>query len=479
MFKNKKRDSVAAVHRSDSRKAPEHQRKDSQNKTNPPQKNIDPQGTIVVTIYEARNLSAMAKSGTSDPYCIIQSTFNHQEFKTKVVKKTIQPQWNQTFKFYTSELRGHIFVKVFDKDFRTSLFIGEVCIPVKDLSSGEVHDGWYVMLNEPKKNKNKTKKDPAEIKIRLWYPVQKKREDNKPKLSEPKKITVRDIYDLGDIIGTGGFSVVKQAVHKQTGQKVAVKVIEKGEAGAEELELLQREIDIMRKLKHKNIIELIEVFDEDTTLYLALELVTGGELFEQILKRGNYKERDAAKVVKQILEAIDYMHCNGIAHRDLKPENVLLTLGKDGGPDVIKVTDFGLAKDMGEEMLKTSCGTPDYVAPEVIMGMAYDNSVDIWSIGVITYILLCGFPPFYGNNDQQVFEKIMKAEFDFPSPEWDKISDEAKDFIEKILVLDTNKRPTASQCLDHSWIKGEATEKNDEVLNTNSTLSDYNRKRKR
>jgi len=237
-------------------------------------------------------------------------------------------------------------------------------------------------------------------------------------------------------------------VHKESGDAFAIKIIEKT-AGEEELQLLQREIDIMKKLKHKNIISLEEVFDEPDCIYLVMELVTGGELFDQIVSRGTYGERDAANIVQQILCAVEYMHNNGIAHRDLKPENLLVS-----GPnnDIIKVTDFGLSKDFGQATLKTSCGTPDYVAPEVLKGMPYDNSVDIWSIGVITYILLCGFPPFYGNSDQQIFEKIMKADYDFPSPDWDDISDEAKEFISAILVLDFSTRPSASDCLLAPWL---------------------------
>jgi len=253
-------------------------------------------------------------------------------------------------------------------------------------------------------------------------------------------------------LGRGGFSVVRKATNKQRGVAFAVKIIEKNQS-QEELQLLQREIDIMRKLKHKNIISLEEVYDEPEYIYLVLELVTGGELFDQIVSRGTYSERDAANVIRQILEAVEYMHENGIAHRDLKPENLLC-----GGPtgEIIKVTDFGLSKDFGSATLRTSCGTPDYVAPEVLKGQPYDNSVDVWSIGVITYILLCGFPPFYGSNDQQIFEKILKAEYDFPSPDWDGISQEAKDFIQAILVLDYNQRPTANDCLEAPWIVSSA-----------------------
>jgi len=224
----------------------------------------------------------------------------------------------------------------------------------------------------------------------------------------------------------------------------------------EELQLLQREIDIMQKLDHKNIISLEEVYDEKDTIYLVMELVSGGELFDQIVTRGTYSENDAANIVRQILEAVDYMHANGIAHRDLKPENLLCSGDEN---NTIKVTDFGLSKDFGGASLRTSCGTPDYVAPEVLKGHTYDNSVDVWSIGVITYILLCGFPPFYGNTDQQIFEKILRVEYDFPSPDWDNISPEAKQFIKSILIGEPTKRPSAAEALEAAWIKNQAPTK--------------------
>jgi len=323
----------------------------------------------------------------------------------------------------------------------------------------------FDLENEPKKKASKTKGD---ILVKLNFPIAEPEPPATPikteapagtekhavttseKKQEPKK--VNEVYDFGEELGRGGFSVVRKGTHKQTGIPYAIKIIEKNQS-EEELQLLQREIDIMRKLKHKNIIGLEEVYDESAYIYLVLELVTGGELFDQIVSRGTYSERDAANVIRQILEAVEYMHDNGIAHRDLKPEN-LLCGGSHG--DVIKVTDFGLSKDFGTATLRTSFGTPDYVAPEVLKGQPYDNSVDVWSIGVITYILLCGFPPFYGSNDQQIFEKILKAEYDFPSPDWDGISQEAKDFIRAILVLDYNQRPTASDCLEAPWITSSA-----------------------
>jgi len=303
--------------------------------------------------------------------------------------------------------------------------------------------------------------------------AEKTDKEHKTPSSTDKPRRIADHYDFGRELGRGGFSIVKEATRKATKEVFAVKIIEKNQA-ADELQLLQREIDIMRKLKHSHIIALEEVFDEPDFIYLVLELVTGGELFDQIVSRGMYTERDAAKVVRQILEAVAYMHDNGIAHRDLKPENLLLS-----GPtsDVIKITDFGLSKDFGTGTLKTSCGTPDYVAPEVLKGDPYDNSVDIWSIGVITYILLCGFPPFYGNTDPQIFDKILKVQYDFPSPDWDNISDDAKQFVSAILKGDPNARPTAMDCLEAPWILSQAPAA--PISRVDSKLAEYNDKRKR
>jgi len=284
----------------------------------------------------------------------------------------------------------------------------------------------------------------------------------------------KECFEMGEELGRGGFSIVKRCVNKSTGDSFAVKIIAKNQS-EDEINLLKREIDIMRQLKHDHIIQLFDVFDEHDNIYLILELVTGGELFDQIINKGSYSESDAVNIIKQILEAVSYLHSHGIAHRDLKPENILVT-GKNN--DIIKVSDFGLSKDFGKEKLKTACGTPDYVAPEVLRGGTYDNTVDVWSIGVICYILLCGFPPFFGGNDQQIFEKIMKVDYDFPSPDWDTISDEAKEFISAILVHDFRNRPTAEQCLEAPWVTGNAPTKQIPTTKFKQELTQYNEKRK-
>jgi len=290
---------------------------------------------------------------------------------------------------------------------------------------------------------------------------------------------VEDKYELGQELGRGGFSIVREGRNKQTGEKVAVKFIEKKFVDQEELKLLQREIDIMARVQHTNVLRLFEIFDTDTKLSLVMELVNGGELFYKIVDKGSYSELEARDIVRQLVEGVDYLHNQGIAHRDLKPENLLCSETDHGM--VIKIADFGLSKAFsGESALETSCGTPDYAAPEVLrMDGAYDKSVDLWSIGVITYVLLCGFPPFYGKSQALLFEKILNADFDFPEPEWTQISAEAKDFINHLLVLDVKQRYNTKQCLDHPWLKSLGSSMTANInISKQTFLNDYVGKRK-
>jgi len=196
---------------------------------------------------------------------------------------------------------------------------------------------------------------------------------------------------------------------------------------------------------------MVEIFETDDYLFLVMELVTGGELFDKIVEKGCYTEKEAAVLVHKIVSAIDYLHDQNICHRDLKPENLLL---KSPDKDTeVKIADFGLSKIVNQKvMMQTACGTPGYVAPEVLNATGYAKEVDMWSIGVITYILLCGFPPFFGDTVPQLFEQIMRAEYDYPSDYWDDVSQTAKDFIDHLLVVDPEKRMTTKQALKHKWL---------------------------
>jgi len=208
-------------------------------------------------------------------------------------------------------------------------------------------------------------------------------------------------------------------------------------------------------------LKLFEVFEDEEQFFLVMELVPGKELFDKIVERGQYSEKDASNIARQIISAVEYLHEKGIAHRDLKPENLLSSVSDE--QELIKIADFGFSKDFNEDKLQTSCGSPGYVAPEVLTSESYDKSVDMWSIGVIIYILLCGYPPFYADNAPALFKKIMDVKYDFDDPSWDDVSEDAKDLIRHLLVKNPDERYTAQQCKEHPWIK--ATNLTDKKLN--------------
>nr|XP_019603856.1 PREDICTED: calcium/calmodulin-dependent protein kinase type 1 isoform X1 [Rhinolophus sinicus] len=270
---------------------------------------------------------------------------------------------------------------------------------------------------------------------------------------------IRNIYDFREVLGTGAFSEVILAEDKRTQKLVAIKCIAKkaleGKEGS-----MENEIAVLHKIKHPNIVALDDIYESGGHLYLIMQLVSGGELFDRIVEKGFYTERDASRLIFQVLDAVKYLHDMGIVHRDLKPENLLYySLDEDSK---IMISDFGLSKmeDPGS-VLSTACGTPGYVAPEVLAQKPYSKAVDCWSIGVIAYILLCGYPPFYDENDAKLFEQILKAEYEFDSPYWDDISDSAKDFIQHLMEKDPEKRFTCEQALQHPWIAGDtALDKN-------------------
>ncbi|XP_025158193.1 calcium/calmodulin-dependent protein kinase type 1 isoform X2 [Harpegnathos saltator] len=266
--------------------------------------------------------------------------------------------------------------------------------------------------------------------------------------------SVEDKYILKDLLGTGAFSEVRLAESKEKpGQMFAVKIIDKKALKGKE-DSLENEIKVLRRLTHPNIVQLLETFEDKHKVYLVMELVTGGELFDRIVEKGSYTEKDASGLIRQVLEAVDYMHDQGVVHRDLKPENLLYYSPDEDSK--IMISDFGLSKMEDSGIMATACGTPGYVAPEVLAQKPYGKAVDVWSIGVISYILLCGYPPFYDENDANLFAQILKGEFEFDSPYWDDISDSAKDFIHKLMCVNVDERYTCKQALAHPWISGNA-----------------------
>jgi len=276
-----------------------------------------------------------------------------------------------------------------------------------------------------------------------------------------RKDEITKFYDIKDKLGTGSFATVKRATRKADGKQFAIKVIKKAKLNEAELEVVHDEVEIMHKIQHKHCVKLYEIFETSKRIYMVMELLTGGELFERIIKKGSYSEREASDLMRDLGSAMEYLHSIGIVHRDLKPENLIyLTQDEDS---LIKITDFGLAKVRSKDTpatMTTACGTPGYVAPEVLKNEPYGKEVDMWSLGVILYILLCGFPPFYHEKTAALYKQIKKGQFSFPDPYWTDISSGAKDLVNGLLTVDPQKRLTAKDLLKHPWItSGTATTK--------------------
>ena len=264
-------------------------------------------------------------------------------------------------------------------------------------------------------------------------------------------------YDVGEVLGTGAFATVRRATHRKDKTSWAIKIIDKRKLEKEDEEALRVEVDILSSVSHPNIVKMRHVFDTPKTFFMVMELMSGGELFERIVQKSRYSEAQASTVVRKIADALAYCHARNIVHRDLKPENLLYTSPNEDAD--IKIADFGLAKLLDPStVMATACGTPGYVAPEILDGSGYSAKVDCWSLGVIAYILLCGFPPFYDENNAALFAQIKTASFDFPSPFWDSVSDLAKDLVRKLLVVDISKRLSATDVLKHPWVRDGGSE---------------------
>uniref|UniRef100_A0A8D2MWD2 Calcium/calmodulin-dependent protein kinase type 1G n=1 Tax=Zonotrichia albicollis TaxID=44394 RepID=A0A8D2MWD2_ZONAL len=261
---------------------------------------------------------------------------------------------------------------------------------------------------------------------------------------------IRKTFIFMEALGSGAFSEVFLVKQKSTGQLFALKCIKKSPLNRDSS--LENEIAVLKKIKHENIVTLEDIYESTTHFYLVMQLVSGGELFDRILERGVYTEKDASLVIHQVLTAVKYLHENGIVHRDLKPENLLYLTPEENSK--IMITDFGLSKMEQNGIMSTACGTPGYVAPEVLAQKPYSKAVDCWSIGVITYILLCGYPPFYEETESKLFEKIKEGYYEFESPFWDDISESAKDFIRHLLEKNPSARFTCEEALRHPWING-------------------------
>eukprot|EP01084_Bolivina_argentea_P173123 299864_1 len=357
------------------------------------------------------------------------------------------------------------------------------CGSIRDLST----NGTY--LNKRKIGKNKTSLlfDGDEIQFIQYCKFDRKtgKERNKVsflfyatrnvnQLSNSNSIFAK--YDLRKTLGTGSFAVVKLGICRETGERYAIKEIDKKKyelkSKSRKKNTIMNEANILQQINHKNIIKVYDVFDENNTLYIVLEMAFGGELFERIIKEKKLNENIARYIMKQLLSSIMYLHDHKIAHRDLKPENILMKENKSWD---IKITDFGLSRllEYDAEMLTTMCGTPLFLAPEVLTSKksgGYGFEVDYWSIGVILYLMLVGHPP-YNEKEGNLLDLVKNHKFSFPNQTWSKISSHAKDLVINLMNVNPEKRYGGQQVLNHPWMNIESN--TNDINNTNN-----NKKRK-
>jgi len=285
------------------------------------------------------------------------------------------------------------------------------------------------------------------------------------KMSQQVSSKFTENYELKEELGKGAFSVVKRCVQRHTGLEFAAKIINTKKLSARDFQKLEREARICRKMQHPNIVRLHDGIQEESFHYLVFDLVTGGELFEDIVAREFYSEADASHCIQQILESVNHCHSNGVVHRDLKPENLILSEKPKPQPEnlllaskskgaAVKLADFGLAIEVqGDQQAWFGfAGTPGYLSPEVLKKEPYGKPVDIWACGVILYILLVGYPPFWDEDQHRLYAQIKAGAYDYPSPEWDTVTPEAKNLINQMLTVNPAKRIRAEEALKHPWI---------------------------
>ncbi|XP_046400494.1 calcium/calmodulin-dependent protein kinase type IV-like [Ischnura elegans] len=289
---------------------------------------------------------------------------------------------------------------------------------------------------------------------------------------DEKHTRIEEEYILGDIIGRGTTSTIYCCLHKGR-TRWACKVIRK--------RLLDRkavaaEIPVLLRLRHPNIIKFKDVFETENEVMIVMEMAGGGELFERIVEQGSFSEEDAATAIRQILSALQYLHSHGMAHRDLKPENLLYESENEGSP--LKLADSGMSRIMLSERQTSVCESAGFTAPEIILHQENGPPADLWSLGVVLYIILCGYEPFWDDaGEKAIYDRAVHGVYTFDSPCWDGISDSAKDLVSKLLQVDPAKRLTAKEALAHPWVCGETTNQ-DHMEATQKRLREVHAKRK-
>eukprot|EP00794_Sanderia_malayensis_P007292 gene7292-8107_t len=296
------------------------------------------------------------------------------------------------------------------------------------------------------------------------------RNDYSIMISKRDRPSIHGFYKIGKIIGDGNFAVVRECRNRRSGVDYALKVINKAKVRGKE-HMIENEILILRRVKHPHIVQLIEEFETAKEILLVMELVPEGDLFDAIVEATKFTEKDACHMIRDLASAVKYLHELKIVHRDIKPENLLVVKRPDGNTS-LKLADFGLSIEVKSPMFLV-CGTPTYVAPEILDESGYGLEVDVWAIGVITYILLCGFPPFRSQKQDQeeLFDKILNGEFEYLSPFWDDVSESAKDLINHLLVVNVKKRYTADDILANTWIQGHTAKNTNLQVQLSSEIS--------
>jgi doublecortin-like kinase 1/2 len=275
------------------------------------------------------------------------------------------------------------------------------------------------------------------------------------KLSEDNNIilplSLRQKYVVGRMIGDGNFAVVRLCKSTNSEEEFALKIIDKSKCKGKE-DMIENEVKILRQISHPNIMSLIAEQDTKTMLYLVCEYVKGGDLFDAITIAQKFSEEQAALMINHLLSALAYLHNLNIVHRDVKPENLLVEFESDR-IRLLKLGDFGLACEVTRPLF-TVCGTPTYVAPEILAESGYGLKIDVWAAGVILYILLCGYPPFVSqdNDQEKLFDCILSGQYDFPDEYWKDVSNLAKELIQNMLQLAPELRFSAEDVLDHPWL---------------------------
>ncbi|XP_067139711.1 serine/threonine-protein kinase H1 homolog [Centruroides vittatus] len=301
--------------------------------------------------------------------------------------------------------------------------------------------------NQQQKSKRSRKKSRRSPNRRTSGECRSKKRRRESRSCNDPRITAK--YDVKGVIGKGSYSRVVRVENRVTKQPYAIKMIESPEGR----EVFEAELSVLRRINHTNVIRLVEVFESNRKVYMVMELATGGSLLDKLETKGSFCESEAGRVLKMVLNGVGYLHKLGITHRDLRPDNLLYY--HPGSDSRILITDFGFAstrKASGNPYMHTVCGVPHYIAPEVVARRPYTCSVDMWAVGVITYILLSGTFPFDAEQDSQIFKLILKGSFSMSNQVWENVSEDGKNFVRSLLQREPTSRLTAFQALEHLWI---------------------------